>query len=78
MPPADKESKQDLDLRKESTVDPKRRAALRKLGRYAAITPPAVTLLMTQRPKRAAAASGPVSSRRFKEPVAVTKLQFRA
>ena len=56
-------------------VDPKRRVVLRKLGRFAAVTPPAVTLLMTARAKPAAAvASAPISSRQFKEPVAVRPL----
>ena len=44
-----------------------RRALLRKLGRYAAVTPPAVTLLMAANSKRALAVSpAPGSSRQFK------------
>ena len=77
MSSADKHSKK-REHQAETAVDQKRRATLRKLGRYAAVTPPVVTLLMTSRPKRAAAASGPVSSRRFKEPVVVAQLQPQA
>jgi hypothetical protein len=44
-----------------------RRALLKKIGRYVAVTPPAVTLLMAAGSKRAIAASQPVeSSRQFK------------
>jgi hypothetical protein len=43
-----------------------RRKALRKFGRYAAVTAPAVTLLMAANSKRALAASGQQSSRQFK------------
>ena len=74
MPSTEKQSEQNSMADKASGVDQKRRAMLRKLGRYAAVTPPVVTLLMTARPKRAAAASG-VSSRVFKETVAVAQLQ---
>lgn len=56
-------------------VDPKRRAALRRLGRFAAVTPPVVTLLMSARAKPALAAASDISSRRFKEPVSVPQLQ---
>jgi hypothetical protein len=44
-----------------------RRAVLKKFGRFAAVTPPAVTLLLAAGSKRAAALSPvPVSSRQFK------------
>ena len=46
-----------------------RRAALKKLGRFAAVTAPAVTLLLaaTTKPKKAVAVSGvPISSRQLK------------
>jgi hypothetical protein len=51
-------------------ADPERRAMLRKLGRFAAVTPPAVTLLLSasMRPTKALAASVPVSSRQLKVP----------
>ena len=74
MAPTDKQSPQDPENRKETDVDQKRRAALRKLGRYAAVTPPVVTLLMSARPKRAAAISA-VSSRMFKQTIAIAQLQ---
>ncbi len=45
-----------------------RRTVLKKFGRYAAVTPPAVTLLMAAGSKRAAAVSPVVeSSRQFKD-----------
>jgi hypothetical protein len=40
---------------------------LRKLGRYAAVTPPAVTLLLAASTKPAAAIISLVSSRQFKD-----------
>jgi hypothetical protein len=43
-----------------------RRALLRKLGRYAAVTPPAVTLLLAVSSKPAAAFPSVTSSRQFK------------
>jgi hypothetical protein len=54
-------------------IDASRRAMLRKLGRFAAVTPPAVTLLLSARIRPAAAASPPIiiSSRQFKEPVSL-------
>jgi hypothetical protein len=49
-------------------ADMPRRAILKKLGRYAAVTPPAVTLLLAATSKRAAAlvSLAPTSSRQFK------------
>ena len=44
-----------------------RRAVLRKLGRYAAVTPPAVTLLLAASTKPAAAIISLISSRQFKD-----------
>ena len=44
-----------------------RRALLRKLGRFAAVTPPAVTLLLSLKSKPALAVTSVVSSRQFKE-----------
>ena len=51
-------------------ADMPRRAILKKLGRYAAVTPPAVTLLLAATSKRAAAITSlpPISSRQFKNP----------
>ena len=48
---------------------PPRRALLRKLARFAAVTPPAVILLLSLRAKPARAVVSKVSSRQFKEPV---------
>jgi hypothetical protein len=47
-----------------------RRAALKKIGRFAAVSAPAVTLLLTAtaNPKKAAAVSGGLSSRQLKNP----------
>lgn len=59
---------------KDSTVDQSRRATLRRLGRFAAVTPPAVTLLLSANTRRALAVSV-ISSRQFKEPVSVPQLQ---
>ncbi len=75
MAPSDKHANE--EHREEAALDPSRRAALRRLGRFAAVTPPVVTLLMTARPKHAAAASAQASSRCFKQPVAVAQLQAR-
>jgi len=63
-----------------ATADPARRAALRRLGRFAAITPPAVTLLLSASTKRAQAivSPAPESSRQFKEPVSVPQLRITA
>lgn len=58
---------------KDSTVDQSRRATLRRLGRFAAVTPPAVTLLLSASAKRALAVSI-ISSRQFKQPVSVPQL----
>ena len=59
---------------KDSTVDQSRRATLRRLGRFAAVTPPAVTLLLSASAKRALAVSI-ISSRQFKQPVSVPQLR---
>jgi hypothetical protein len=66
--------------RKPSTEDraisPSRRATLRRLGRFAAITPPVVTLLLSAKSRPAVAVStAPESSRQFKEPVSVPQLR---
>ena len=54
-----------------------RRAALRRLSRFAAVTPPAVALILAagSRPNKAIAASVLPSSRQFKEPVSGAQLQ---
>ena len=57
----------------EPAVDQSRRATLRRLGRFAAVTPPAVTLLLSASAKRALAVSI-ISSRQFKQPVSVPQL----
>lgn len=56
------------------------RTMLRQLGRFAAITPPAVTLLLSAVSKPAAAltSGGGGSSRQFKEPVSVPQLRKAA
>jgi hypothetical protein len=60
-----------------ATVDQPRRATLRRLGRFAAVTPPVVALILSAKSKPAAAITsvGPVSSRRFKQPVSVPQLR---
>ncbi len=63
---------------KDSTVDQSRRAMLRRLGRFAAVTPPAVTLILAARAKPALAAPSGVSSRQFKEPTSVPQLRKAA
>lgn len=63
-------------------VSEARRAALRRLGRYAAVTPPAVTLLLAAGTKSAKAETTSLtplpSSRQFKEPVSIPQLQGAA
>ena len=61
----------------EAAIGQTRRVALRRLGRFAAITPPAVTLLLsaTAKPASAITSAPPISSRQFKEPVSVPQLQ---
>lgn len=62
-------------------ISPSRRTALPRLGRFAAITPPAVTLLLSALSKSAASAitsGAPISSRQFKEPVSIPQLRKRA
>ncbi len=56
------------------------RAILRQLGRFAAITPPAVTLLLSavSKPAAVGTSGAPTSSRQFKEPVTVPQLRKRA
>lgn len=58
-------------------ADQTRRVVLRRLGRFAAITPPAVTLLLsaTAKPASAVTSLTPISSRQFKELVSVPQLQ---
>ena len=56
-------------------VDRDRRATLRRLGRFAAVTPPVVTLMLSAATKRALAAPSATSSRQFKEPVSVPQLR---
>jgi hypothetical protein len=64
----------------EAVVHPASRATWGRLGRFAAITPPAVTLLLSAMSKPAAVATSgaPGSSRQLKEPVAVTQLRKAA
>jgi hypothetical protein len=59
----------------DAAINQPRRAALRRLGRFAAITPPAVTLLLSATTKPASAVPSAISSRQFKEPVSVPQLQ---
>ena len=62
-------------LTEETGANPpqQQRAILRRLGRFAAMTPPAVTLLLSAISKPAASNTSltPVSSRQFKEPVSI-------
>lgn len=55
---------------------PEQRTIMRRIGRFAAITPPAVTLLLSALSKPAAglASGGGASSRQFKEPAIVAEL----
>ena len=64
----------------EAAVSPLHRATLRRLGRFAAMTPPAVNLLLSALSKSAAVATSgaPGSSRQLKEQVAVTQLRKEA
>lgn len=55
-------------------IDEARRATLRRLGRFAAFTPPVVALILAANTKPAAAATSTVSSRQLKEPVRVAAL----
>ena len=73
-----------LDERKDApsaeeaaAVPPQQRTILGRLGRFAAITPPAVTLLLSALSKPAATATSPApgSSRQLKEPVSVPQLE---
>lgn len=59
-----------------TTVDRPRRAALGRLGRFAAVTPPVVALILSAKSKTAAAITSgpPISSRQFKQPVSVPQL----
>ena len=61
-------------------VDRNRRATLSRLSRFAAVTPPVVTLLLSAKAKPAAAitSGGPGSSRQLKEPVIVPQLSRQA
>lgn len=61
----------------EDGVNVERRASLRRLARFAAVTPPAVTLLLSASTKSAKAGPGSAvpSSRQFKEPVAIQQLK---
>jgi hypothetical protein len=63
-----------------AVTDGAHRATWGRLGRFAAITPPAVTLLLSALSKSAAVATSgaPGSSRQLKEPVAVTQLRKEA
>ena len=55
-------------------------ATLRRLGRFAAITPPAVNLLLSavSKPAAAVTSGAPFSSRQLKEPVSVATLRRAA
>lgn len=57
-------------------VPPQQRSVLRRPGRFAALTPPAVTLLLSALAKPVATATSgtPGSSRQLKEPVSVAQL----
>ena len=73
--------KPSMDPVRKTGVDETRRAALRRLGRYAAVTPPAVTLLLSAGTKSAKAQPRSIpapSSRQFKEPVSIPQLQETA
>jgi hypothetical protein len=61
----------------DAAVKQTRRATLRRLGRFAAISAPAVTLLLsaTTKPASAITSLPPISSRQFKEPVSLSQLQ---
>jgi hypothetical protein len=59
----------------DSAVDQSRRATLRRLGRFAAVTPPAVALILAARTKPALAVTSNFSSRQLKEPVTVLQLR---
>ncbi len=54
---------------------PQQRSILRPLGRFAAITPPAVTLLLSVVSKPAAGTTSGFSSRQFKVPVPIPQLR---
>lgn len=60
---------------RDNVANQTRRATLRRLGRFAAFTPPAVTLILSATTKRVLAAPSNTSSRQFKEPVSVSQLQ---
>jgi len=66
---------QELQPSAKDAVDRDRRATLRMLGRFAAVTPPVVTLMLSAATKRALAAPSTTSSRQFKEPVSVPQLR---
>lgn len=57
-------------------VPPQQRTVLRRLGRFAAITPPAVTLLLSamSKPVAVGLSPAPSSSRQLKEPISVPQL----
>jgi len=75
-----KERKSEQPSTEYIAISRSRRATLRRLGRFAAITPPAVTLLLSASTKRAQAivSPAPSSSRQFKEPVSVLQLRMAA
>ncbi len=54
------------------------RAVLRQMGRFAAVTPPVVTLLLSVVSKPAATITSGLSSRQFKEPVTIPQLRKAA
>ena len=62
------------------TAPPQQRAILRRLGRFAALTPPAVTLLLSaiSKPAATATSGAPGSSRQLKEPVSLSALRRAA
>lgn len=51
------------------------RTVLRQLGRFAAATPPTVTLLLSAISKPAATITSNLSSQQFKEPVTIPQLR---
>lgn len=70
------QNEQPKNVVRDDGVDEARRATLRRLSRFTALTPPAVALILAANTKPAAAApSVIVSSRQLKEPAAVAALR---
>ena len=78
MPMTDLQQSQDMQPPADKTVaDGGHRVISHRLGRFAAITPPAVTLLLSvlSKPAAVATSGAPGSSRQLKEPVSVSQLR---